>query len=83
MGHVLKANQVRVEEPLRLNIDGTGTPSHADSHGPALQPHVRVAESNGQFAVLEVTCACGRVTHVRCDYGAGNNTSAVAGPAQP
>ena len=80
MGHVLKADRVRLEEPLRLSIDGTGTPGHAGSHRPGVQPHVRIAQSNAEFAILEVTCACGNVIRVRCDYAAN---AAPEGPAQP
>jgi len=68
MGHVLKANRVRLEEPLRLSIDGTGTPGHTGSHRPPVQPRVCIAESNAEFVVLEVTCSCGKVVHVRCEY---------------
>ena len=78
MGHVLKANRVRLEEPLRLSIDGTGTAGHAGSHRPGTPSRVRIAQSNAEFAVLEVTCACGKVIHVRCDYAA-----APQEPAQP
>jgi hypothetical protein len=83
MGHILKANRVRLEEPLRLSIDGTGTAGHAGSHRPGVQPRVRIAQSNAEFAVLEVTCTCGSVTHVRCEYAAANVVPAPAGPAQP
>lgn len=78
MGHVLKANRVRLEEPVQLSIDGTGTPGHAGSHRPQTQSSVRIAQSNPEFAVLEVTCACGKVIHVRCDYPA-----APQAPVQP
>ena len=70
MGHVLKANRVRLEEPLRLSIDGTETPGRAGSCQSGTQSRVRVAQNNPEFAVLEVTCACGKVIHVRCDYAA-------------
>ena len=83
MGHILKANRVRLEEPLRLSIDDTGTPSQASTHRPAMQPRVRITQSNAEFAVLELTCACGRVSHVRCEYEAANVASTAAGPAQP
>jgi hypothetical protein len=83
MGHVLKANQVRLEEPLRLSIDGTGMPGHAGSHQPGMQARIRIAQSHPEFAVLEVTCACGQVIHVRCDYAAATDAPAAQGPAQP
>ncbi len=76
MGHVLKANRVRLEEPLRLSIDGTGTVGHTGSHRPGTPSCVRIAQSNAEFAVLEVTCACGKVIHVRCDYAAASQESA-------
>jgi len=77
MGHVLKANRVRLEEPLRLSIDGAGMPGRAGSC-PSGAPRVRVAQSNPEFAILEVTCGCGKVIHVRCDYAA-----APQAPVQP
>jgi hypothetical protein len=29
---------------------------------------VRIAESNSEFAVLEITCSCGSKINVRCEY---------------
>jgi len=80
MGHVLKANQVRLDEPLRLSIKGTGAPEQPDSDRPQLHPRVHVAEAAEDFAVLEVVCSCGRVIHVRCEYAATPPTSAATGP---
>jgi hypothetical protein len=76
MGHVLKANRVRLKEPLRLSIDSTGHAGRAVSHQPGTPSRVRIAQSNTEFAVLEVTCACGMVIHVRCDYAAAPQESA-------
>lgn len=67
---------------MRLGIDGPGAPEHARPPRPAAQPRVRVVESNAEFVVLEVTCACGAVTHVRCDYPAANAPT-PQGPAKP
>jgi len=83
MGHVVKAKRIRLDEPLRLSIDGTGTLAHSGSHRPGMQPRVRVAESNAEFAVLEIMCTCGRVTHVRCEYAAAGVTTPSQSPAQP
>jgi hypothetical protein len=68
MGQVLKANQVRFDEPLRLSIDSAAGPARDGSRPSHGQPRVRVAETNPDFAVIEVTCSCGAVTYVRCDY---------------
>ncbi len=78
MGHVLKGNRVRLEEPLRLSIDGMETPGRAGSCQSGTQPRVRVAQNHPEFALLEVTCACGKVIHVRCEYA-----TAAQAPVQP
>jgi len=68
MRHVLKANEVQFADPLQLSLDpaappGTGGPT------PTSQPaHIRIAESHPEYALVEVTCSCGRTTFVRCDY---------------
>ncbi len=82
MGHVLKASRVQLGAPVRLNIDGTETPRLAGSRRPGAQPRVRIVETHADFVVLEVTCACGGVTHVRCDYQAKNAAAVSQGHAQ-
>ena len=81
MGHVLKASRVQRGAPVRLSIDDTDTPRYAGSRRPGTQARVRIVESNAEFVVLEVTCACGGVTHVRCEYQARNALPVPQGPA--
>jgi hypothetical protein len=81
MGQVLKANHVRVEAPMRLSIDGVGMPRGAGVHRPEAHPRVRIAQSDPAYAVLEITCSCGKVVHVRCDYAA-DPASAAGKPAR-
>ena len=83
MGHVLKANQVRLEEPVRLSIGGMSTPHHPGAAATEAPARIRVAESNADFAVLEVTCSCGRVIHVRCEYARAGAAPVLGGPVQP
>jgi len=68
MRHVLKANEVQFAGPLQLPLDpaalpGTGGPMVASE--PA---HIRIAENHPEYALVEVTCSCGKITRVRCDY---------------
>jgi RNA:NAD 2'-phosphotransferase (TPT1/KptA family) len=74
MGHVLKANQVRLDEPVRLTIDAAAAPDQGVSRQCRGQPRVRIVETNPDSAVIEVTCSCGKVAHVRCDYAASTAT---------
>ena len=83
MGHVLKANRVRLEKPVRLSIDGAGTVEDTGVRPPEAHPRVRLAENGPEFAVLEVTCSCGQVIHVRCEYAATDGTPANRKPGEP
>lgn len=76
MRHILKADEVTLEDPLRLGFDPV-------AQGPcaARDPNVRVVQNHSQYAILEVTCACGRKTHVRCDYGAADPSPGPQTPA--
>jgi len=65
---VLKANQVTFNDPLSLGLDSAPRSGDADPRCTSGGPSVRVAESQPEYAVLEVTCACGKTTYIRCEY---------------
>ena len=68
MRHVLKANEVQFAGPLRLPLDPTAP---LETGRPALtsEPaHIRITENHPEYALVEVTCSCGKTTLVRCDY---------------
>jgi hypothetical protein len=72
MRQVLKASQVQFEAPMRLGLDPSTGPipggSQAAAPPTATQARARIAESHAEYALVEVTCACGQTIHVRCDY---------------
>lgn len=78
-GRILKSNDVKLEGQFHLEI------AYAGSHMPKLQaaalsePHVRVLENHPQYAVIEVTCGCGRKTSLKCEYA----TATAQGPDEP
>lgn len=71
-GKVLKSSEVEVEGKFVLDFA-------CSAHSGANQKHqaqastapakVRMLENQKNFAVMEVTCSCGRKIVVRCDYG--------------
>jgi hypothetical protein len=83
MGHVLKANQVRLEEPVRLSIGGMSATHHPGADATEAPARIRVTESNADFAVLEVTCSCGKVIQVHCEYAHAGAAPVPGGPVQP
>jgi hypothetical protein len=81
--HVLKGNEVQFTGALQLHIDPTmnaGMPAKPESHAQSVQ--VRIAESNAQYAIVEVTCSCGKTTYVRCEYAGASVLPVAAGPAK-
>ncbi len=71
--NLLKSTEVKIEGVFKLDIAPAAAPQ-ARCHSPAPEqtaPQVVVAESYPDFAVLEVTCPCGRKLFVKCLYGSG------------
>jgi hypothetical protein len=68
MGHVVKASRVQFEGPRQLSIDAGAAGSRTPGRRPSATPGIRIAENRADHAVLEVTCSCGQVTRVRCEY---------------
>lgn len=67
-GRVLKADEVEVKGAYHLDISHSPKgPSNVGS-ARSTTPQVRIVENNADFAVMELTCACGTKTRVRCEY---------------
>ena len=72
MRQILKASEVQFEAPVQLGLapgaaPNPGPPQPAPGTGPP-QARARIAESNAEYALIELTCACGQTTYLRCDY---------------
>ncbi len=65
---VLKASQVQWQGSFRLDLDPKTVPSPGASPHAAVPARIRIAENHPQFALVEVTCSCGKTTFVRCEY---------------
>jgi hypothetical protein len=74
MRRILKADEVALEEPLQLCLE-PAAPVGGPKAPTAADPSVRIAQNHAEYAVLEVTCPCGRTTYVRCDYAASHASS--------
>jgi hypothetical protein len=74
--HVLKNNQVQFAGSFQLNMDATSRPAlspptASPTPQAASRPvRARITETSPEFALVEVTCSCGQVTLVRCEYAA-------------
>lgn len=66
--HVLKNHEVQLAGSFQLNAEAAVKPKEPAHAQPG---RARLAETGPGFALVEVTCSCGRATLVRCEYAAG------------
>jgi len=68
-GKILKSSDVEVEGRLHLDFGHPAHPAQASKNTAGQAAKVRMLENQLQYAVMEITCPCGRKTVIRCDYG--------------
>ena len=83
MRHILKAAEVVLDAPVQLTIDPDATPGCCGSKSASGGPTVRIVQTHPEYAVIEVTCACGSTIQVRCDYASGNPSGIRQEPSRP
>ena len=65
---VLKAAQTTFDGSCHIGPGGNcHSPADAQTHSPN-SPAVKILEANPDFAMLEITCSCGKKTNVKCNY---------------
>jgi hypothetical protein len=69
-GHIIKEEDVKLEGQFRLDVTNMQSPmgKPEQTASALVTPQVRIAQSQPEFAVIEVTCSCGRRTDLRCEY---------------
>jgi hypothetical protein len=67
-GRILKSNDVKLEGQFHLEVTSNGSHMPEPQAAASLEPHVRVLENHPQYAVIEVTCGCGRKMSLKCEY---------------
>lgn len=65
---VLKADEVEVSGLYSLATSRSSCLASRDAAGIQDSPQARIVEQHSQYAVLEITCACGQTLQVKCDY---------------
>lgn len=68
-GRILKSNDVKLEGQFHLDVAKAGSGMPRQQVAASSTPEVRVVENNPEYAVIEVTCCCGRKMSLKCDYG--------------
>lgn len=72
---ILKADEVEVSGVYSLGTGRSSSVTSQDVTGDQDSPQARIVEQHPQYAVLEITCACGQTLQVKCDYSQAMATS--------
>ena len=72
---VLKAHEVEVSGIYSLATGRSSCLATSDTLGVEGSPQAQIIEQHPQYAILEVTCACGQSLQVKCDYSQAMATS--------
>lgn len=75
-GHILKSGEVKLEGRFRLDVAQVQSRTGGTKEQrPALKaPQVRIVENHPEFADIEITCACGIKTRLKCEYAGSQVT---------
>jgi hypothetical protein len=78
-GRILKSNDVTLEGQFHLEVTNNGSQVPKAQAAASSEPQVRVLENHPQYAVIEVTCGCGRKMSLKCEYA----TAVAQKPDEP
>ena len=65
---ILKGSEVKVDGQFTLDIVQAETKPSEEPAAALGEPQVRIAESQSEYSVIEITCSCGTSMFLRCDY---------------
>jgi hypothetical protein len=63
---LLKADAVKMAEQSVVIVPGASPAAAADQ---SAAREARIVESNDEYAVIEIVCACGGKSFVQCNFG--------------
>ena len=68
--NVIKSSDVKFEGEFQVDIDvPTGQPAPVPPQvAAAATPQVVIVENNPEYALIELTCACGAKSRIQCRY---------------
>lgn len=65
---ILKESEVKVDGQFTLDIVQAQAAQSEEPAADLSEPQVRIAESQSDFSVIEITCSCGTSMFLRCEY---------------
>lgn len=64
----MKSDDFKLEGQFHLDIAQAGLDSPKQTMPASSAPKIRMLENHPEYAVIEVTCSCGTIISIRCEY---------------
>jgi hypothetical protein len=80
---ILKSGEFDVEGHLTLDLGHYAQSGQNNKNIATGSAKVRILENQSEYAIIEVTCCCGRKTVIRCDYSGRHGLAARENVPQP
>jgi hypothetical protein len=66
---IIKQDDIELSGSLQLNCPTVpNAPARQQVNQVVTKPQVQIVEKTNEFAVIQVTCSCGKTTNVKCEY---------------
>lgn len=65
---ILKGEDVKIEGRFQLTAEQLGRSLTQQGNTVSVLPAVQIIEKQLEYAIIEITCSCGRKTTLRCEY---------------
>jgi hypothetical protein len=77
-GRILKSEEVTLEGRIRLDVPHLQPNLPKGTAAASATQQARIVENHPEFAVVEITCSCGRRTYLKCEYGDSESPAEAA-----
>jgi hypothetical protein len=78
MNRILKSDEVEMDGRCHLDIGHTVSSAQLNRNNSVTAAKAKILDNNSEYALVELTCCCGKKTLVRCEYG--DTTAAKGNP---
>lgn len=66
--NILKSSEVEVEGQFHLDVHPSAAQPRQQASSGLVRSQVRIVENHPEYALIELTCACGCKSNIRCQY---------------
>jgi hypothetical protein len=69
INRVLKSDEVEIDGMCHLGIGRSALNTQHGKNTSSVAVKAKILDNNNDYALIELTCSCGKKTLVRCEYG--------------